>query len=323
MGKNLENIHRSWKRIKSSQRFKNTWMFLIFVAIALVFWIIIVLNDNIIKTFNVKLRITNVPDSVTFITLPPDEIHVTLRDKGTKIVRSGLLQDQVLNIDFGEYANDGVLRLTSSDLLAQLKADLGGGAQISSASIDSLRCYYTTSPGKRVPVIVNSDLTAASGYVIVGAPMPTEKSVLVYSYGNETDTVQRVYTQRLVKKDLSQSGSYTVKLLPLAGVRVIPSSIKVNVNVEALVHKEVYVTVDLLNVPESENLLLFPPKVPVSFFVPMSRFNDDNPSVHVVADYNDINDTNTSMLPVRITASATDLVNVKLLTDSVEYTLVK
>lgn len=298
-------------------------MFLIFVVIATVFWFIIALNDNVSETFRVGLRITNIPDSVTFITDPPSEIHVSLRDKGTKILRSGLAKNPTINIDFVEYAKDGVLRLSSSELMAQLKTDFGGMAQITSASIDSLRCYYTTSPGKRVPVIVRSDVSAASGYMIEGVPQSTVKSVLVYSYGDEVDTVHQVYTQRLVKKDLSQTSSYTVKLSPIAGVKIVPSEVTVEIKVEALVLKEAYVNVDPLNIPEGENLLLFPPKVPVSFYVPMSMFNDDNPSIHVVADYNDIRNTSSSMIPVRITASSSSLINVKLLTDSVEYTLVK
>lgn len=323
MPKNLENIRQNWRRVKNSSQFRNVMMFLIFVVIATIFWFIIALNDNVSETFRVGLRITNIPDSVTFITDPPVEIHVTLRDKGTKILRSGAVKNPTINIDFAEYARDGVLRLTSSDLMSQLKSDFGGMAQITSASIDSLRCYYTTSPGKRVPVIVRSDVSAASGFVVTGEPEPAVKSVLIYSYGDETDTVHQVYTQRLVKKDLSQTSTFPVKIVQIAGIKIVPPSVEVTVNVEALVHKEAYIAVDPLNIPEGESLLLFPPKVPVSFYVPMSKFNDENPSIHVVADYNDIRETKSSMIPVRITASSANLVNVKLMADSVEYTLIK
>lgn len=323
MGKKIDNIRQSWQRIRKSTRFHNVLMFLIFVFIAIIFWFILALNDNVTETFRVKINIINKPDSVTFITDPPTEIHVTLRDKGTQILRSGFVKNRRLNIDFAEYASDGVLRMTYSDLLSQLKTDLGGVAQITSASIDSLRCYYTTSPGRRVPIIIRSDVTAASGYVINGQLTPDPKSVLVYSYGEEADTVKAVYTQKLVKKGLSQSAAYTVKLLPIPGVKIVPSSIKVNVNVDALVHKETFVTIDPLNVPEGENIVLFPAKVPVSFFVPMSSFNEDNISIHVVVDYNDIKNQSGSMLPVHITASSSHYVNVKLMTDSVEYSLVR
>lgn len=298
-------------------------MFLIFVAIATVFWIIIALNDNITETFNVRLNVLNVPDSVTFITDPPAEIHVTLRDKGTNILRSGVVKDPTVNIDFREYARDGIFRVSPSDLMAEIKRDLGGAAQITSSSLDSLRLYYATGPGKRVPIIVRSEITPASGYIIEGSPTPIRKSALIYSYHDEIDTINRVYTQKLVKKDLSQTSNFNVKLVRIPGVKIKPSSVEVNVVVEPLVNKEVYVEVDPLNVPEGENLILFPNRVPVSFFVPMSHFNDENPNVHVVVDYNDVTAGMSSKLPVRITASAPHLVNVVLKADSVEYSLVK
>ena len=298
-------------------------IFLAFVVIAAVFWFVIALNDNVTDTFTVKLNIRNVPDSVTFITDPPAEIHVTLRDKGTNILRSGIVKNPVLNLNFDEYARDGILRLTVSDFSSELKGAFGGAAQITSSSIDSLRCYYTTEPGKRVPVEVNADVQAASGYVIAGAPVPLTKSVLVYSFNNETDTVRSVTTSRLVKKNLSQNSVFPVKIKQIPGVKIVPSTIKVEVKVEALVHKEVYVQVDALNVPEDVSLVLFPPRVPVSFFVPLSRFNDDSPAIHVVVDYDDIEKYGTSNLPVRITAAAGHLINVELKTDSVEYSVVR
>lgn len=298
-------------------------LFIIFVAIATLFWFILALNDNIVETFNVKLSVQNVPDSVTFITEPPGEVHITLRDKGTNILRSGVVKDPEVKIDFREYARDGIFRLSPSDLMSEIKSDLGGAAQITSSSVDSIRCYYAVGPGKRVPVVVRSEVTPASGYIIEGKPIPVQKSVLVYSYRDEKDTVSRVYTQKLVKKNLSQTSVFTVSLVDIPGIKIVPSSVDVNVIVQPLVSKEIYVEIDPLNVPEGESLILFPNRVPVSFFVPMSHFNDEEANIHVVVDYKDIPTTPGSKIPVRITASAANLENVVLKADSVEYTVVK
>ena len=323
MALKFDQLAHWWRRVKSSSQFHNVLMYLIFVAIAMVFWFIISLNDSVTETFKVKMVIQQVPDSVTFINDPPSEIHVTLRDKGTNILRSGFVKDPVLEINFNDYAHDGILRISPSDLVSELKADFGGVAQITSSSIDSLRCYYTSQPGKRVPVIVKADVSAASGYIIRGVPSSLKKSVLVYSYGSETDTVHQVYTRMLSKKDLSQTSVFTVGLAPMRNVKIVPSKVDVKVLVEPLVHKEVYVTVETQNIPVGKSLLLFPPRVPVSYYVPMSDFNNADPRVKVIADYNDIKSTGSSKVPVRIEKAASNLVNVELKADSVEYTLVK
>ena len=317
------SLLRRWRRLKESSQFHNVLMFLVFVAIALIFWFIVALNDSVTETFRVKLNIQNVPDSVTFINDPPQVIHVTLRDKGTNILRSGIVKSPEVNLNFRDFARDGIFRVTSAELTGEMKEDIGAGIQIANSSLDSLRLYYTTDPGRRVPVVVQADLTAASGYMIASQPMPLTKSVLVYSRRDEADTIHKVLTQKLTKRDLSKSSIFKVKLRPIPNVKIVPNVVKVRVPVEALVHKVTYVPIEIYNVPEGESLLLFPNRVPVSCFVPMSRFNDEKIPVRVSVDYSDTKITTGAKIPVRITNSSPSIINAELQLDSVEYTLVR
>lgn len=323
MGKRIENIGSRWRRIRTSPQFHNALMFLVFVAIAAIFWFIVALNDSITQTFRVRLLVQNVPDSVTFITDPPADIHVTVRDKGTNILRSGVIKHPTVSVNFADYARDGIFRLTQADLSAELKSDLGGAASITAVSLDSLRIYYSTEPGKRVPVVVQADVSAASGYIIPGQPVSLTRQVKIYSYKNEVDTVHSVKTQLLTRAGLSQTSVFDVKLVPIHQVRIVPAQVQVRVPVEPLVHKETFVSVEVENQPDDESLLLFPNKVPVSFYVPMSHFNDDTFPMRVVADFNETHTTTGSRISVKVRDHSDALINVELKTDSVEYTLVK
>ena len=298
-------------------------MFLVFVVIATIFWFITALNESVSQSYEVQFSIRNIPDSVTFITDPPADFHVSLRDKGTNILRSGVFKNPVIDVNFEDYARNGVFRISASDLNAEIKADIGSNASISGISIDSLRLYYTDQPGRRVPIVVQSDLTAASGYVISGSPTPVKGSVLAYSIRDEADTLRRVYTKKVVKKDLSQSIVVTVPIIAPANVKLIPSEIEVRINVEPLVRKETYIRVDVDNLPAGEGLLLFPNSVPVSFYVPMSRFNDDSFPIRVYVDYQDTYKTPGSRIPLYLVDSSGSIINPTLSIDSVEYTLVK
>ena len=298
-------------------------MFLVFVVIATIFWFITALNESVSQSYEVQFSIRNIPDSVTFITDPPADFHVSLRDKGTNILRSGVFKNPVIDVNFEDYARNGVFRISASDLNAEIKADIGSNASISGISIDSLRLYYTDQPGRRVPIVVQSDLTAASGYVISGSPTPVKGSVLAYSIRDEADTLRRVYTKKVVKKDLSKSTVVTVPIIAPANVKLIPSEIEVRINVEPLVRKETYIRVDVDNLPVGEGLLLFPNSVPVSFYVPMSRFNDDSFPIRVYVDYQDTYKTPGSRIPLYLVDSSGSIINPTLSTDSVEYTLVK
>ncbi|MDE6409892.1 MAG: hypothetical protein K2K81_06580 [Muribaculaceae bacterium] len=309
--------------MKASKGFHNTVVFLCFVAVSTVFWFILAMNDNVTKTFDVNLKIVNVPDSVTFITDPPESIHVTLRDKGTNLLRVGVVNHPSIYINFRDFASKTYFRFSKNDLDAALKATFGSSAQIGSVSIDSLALRYTTGKGHRVPIVVRADVSASAGNVITGLPEPMERVVRVFSVSTNIDTLSRVYTEPIVKRNLSETTDVEIPLVPMPGVKMVPSKIKVRITVDPLVKKDALATVRAVNVPGGMSLLLFPAVVPVSYYVPMSHFNDEDVPIRVTVNYEDIERTPVSRLPLSITATENYVASPHLEQSDVEYTLVR
>lgn len=313
-----------WKKLRNTRNFRNILLFLVFVVIAALFWLIMALNDSVQDSMDVRLKIHNIPQGITFIQEPPKKIHVTVRDKGTSMLRNSVLHRPTLNINFDEYASNGVFRFSASDLYSALRSTFGSSAQITAVSIDSLRLNYTNGPGRRVPLIVVSDVTPATGYVIAGKLKCSRSSVVLYSDSEEADTITRVYTERIVKRNLSATEKVNVKVLsPGKGVRLEPAVVTVTIPIETLVKKKSTVPVKVINVPGNESLMIFPANVEVTYFVPMSRFNSDNGEIVVLADYNDMVKHRGNRMPIRVGHHGAEVRNVTLLTDSVEYTIVR
>lgn len=319
----FRDLLEKWRGVKAQQGFHDFVLFLVFVGIATLFWFVMSLNDSVTETFDVNLQIENVPDSVTFINDPPASFHLTMRDKGTNLLRSGVFSHPKIGINFRDYSSKGEFRVTHSELTNLLKTLFGSTSQITACSLDSLLLYYTTEKGKRVPVVVCADLTAAPGSVISGAPESMERAVLIYSKGDEADTVTRVYTERIVKRNLQETTDVEVRLRPIASTKIVPSSVKVRIPVEPLVKKESMATVKAVNVPAGESLLLFPNRVQITYYVPMSLFSSDLVPVDVVVDYAERGSAKGGRLPVRIGSFAEYVENPVIHADSVEYTLVR
>lgn len=297
---------------------------MIFVGIAGLFWLIMTLNDSVQDGCIVNVKITNKPDSITFISEVPNTFHVEVKDKGSSLMRTMWLKTPTVNLNFRELAENGQLICTHSDLMVALKETFGINATIVSSSVDSLRLVYTDNPGKQVPVVVAVNAGARAGYIVYGQPQADPSRVTVYGPREILDSVTRVYTKVYIETDLSESKQFLSELKPIKGARIIPSKVQVNVNVEPLVAKEEIVGVVAENVPSDENLLLFPSNVRVSYFVPMSEFSDEKKAVRVVVDYNELANHMGERLPLRIeTIGASNAVNPVLHTDSVEYTLVR
>ncbi len=324
MDQKIEEARSKWKRLRSTSGFHNAVVFLIFVAISALFWLILALNDSAQQNFNVRVQLTNVPDTVTFISDVPEKIHVNVRDKGTNLWRSGFMRHPSMQIKFKDYASKGILRFSREDIMAALKVTFGTSAQITSVSLDSLKLVYTTNKGKRVPVVVNSKIIPDLGSILEGTVKAVPSSVYVYGEQNITDTINKVVTHLLDLKDVSETTTQEVSIVKIAGVRIVPSSVNVTVPIEPLVKKQSMVTITPINVPHGESLLLFPSKVPVEYYVAMSRLgDDDDASIEIQVDYHEISSSSGDKLPVEVVRYPDRFCNLSLKTDSVEYTIVK
>lgn len=324
LNKILKTIEDWCRRLRNSSRFRSILTFAVFVGIAAMFWIILTLNDSVQDGCVVNVKISNKPDSITFISEVPKTIHVEVRDKGSSLMRTMWLKTPTVNLNFRELAEQGQLICSRSDMMSALKETFGSTATIISSSLDSLRLIYTDRPGKTIPVVAEVKATAKAGYIVYGQPVSDPPRVTAYGPREIIDSITRVMTKSYVEHDLSETRSFAAELKNILGVRLIPSKVNVKVNVEPLVAKEVMVTIVAENVPQDEDLLLFPSNVRVSYFVPLSEFSDDKKAVRVVVDYNDLADHRGERLPMRIEQiKGITAVHPRLHSDSVEYTLVR
>lgn len=259
MGIDSDSLRQKWRAVKRTVAFHNLVLFLVFVAIATLFWVIMALNDSAQDSCYVKVSVSNCPDSVTFISDIPERINVTVRDKGTNLWRNHY-RHPTMNINFRDYASKGVLKYSRNDIQTSLKAIFGPTAQIIYVSLDSISLDYTTNKGKRVPIVIEENVEAASGSIIEGLPTAKPTNVLVYGEKSVIDTIMKVYTERIDLKDLSETRTVEVAVKRIRGARIMPSKINVTIPVEPLVKKQALITITPVNVPKGESLLLFPPR---------------------------------------------------------------
>lgn len=298
--------------------------FAVFVGIAAMFWLILTLNDSVQDGCIVNVKISNKPDTITFISNVPKTIHVEVKDKGSSLMRTMWMKTPTVSLNFRELAENGEMICSRSDIMSALKETFGNSATILSSSLDSLRLVYTDRPGKSIPVVAEVNASAKAGYIVYGTPVSDPPRVTAYGPREIIDTLHRVKTKSYVEQDLSETRSFISELKNIPGVRLIPSSVNVKVNVEPLVAKEDIIAVVAENVPQDENLLLFPSNVRVSYYVPMSEFSDDKKAVRVVVDYKDLSEHRGERLPLHIEPiKGIYAVNPRLHSDSVEYTLVR
>lgn len=282
-----QEIARSVDRAIASRRGRDVMLYLLFVVVAFVFWLLLSLDSEVQRDFEVPAELTEVPDSVTVIGKMPPSFSVSVRAKDAQLLRFLWGRMPSMKLKWEGMTSDNLISLSHSKIDARLREYFGNGVSIVSFKPDSIHLAYSTLPGRRVPVVIKADIHPNLQYIISGPITANIDSVSIYSARDLPHDLRAVTTEPIVKSGLKDTTCYEVKFVPVPGARIIPDRIIVTVPVEPLISRRQMIPVEVINVPSDMNMLTFPSKVEVSYLVPMSAYKDDYP-LKAYADYRSI-----------------------------------
>ena len=320
---NIRKIIIVCKRQIGNERTKTVLQYMVFVFISFVFWLVLTLNNSFQRDFTIPVKLASVPDSTTLISDVPSAIKISIKDRGTAMLKYALGNLPTLTLNFKTYdKGDGVFRVNMIDLRSEVRNIFNNSATITSISPDSIRLTYTNLPGKKLPVRLDLDIQPNLQYVINGPITSSVDSVVVYSDRQTLSELTEVYTYRVDEHNLTDTLRREVAISPLTGVKIVPKSVTLTIPVEQLINKRQMVPVITINRPGNVNVLTFPAMVEASFLVPQSMYKK-NVDIKVAVDYNDIRETHTKMVGVNVIEAPGICKSMSLSVDSVEYLIEK
>lgn len=300
-----------------SNRGKDVLLYLLFVAVAFVFWVFMALDTERQRDFDVPFELQEIPDSVTVIGQIPAEVSVSVKGKDSQLLRFSWGSQSPVKFKWSDQAEDNVLLIPQTKLEAKLCDYFGTAVQVVSFRPDSIRLNYTTQPGVKVKLVVQADIRPNLQYIQSGPAVANVDSVMLYSATDIPHSLRAVSTEPIVKSGLKDTARYEVKVKPIAGVRIIPDKVTVTVPVEPLISRKRSVRIETINVPEGISLVTFPSVVEVSYLVPMSSYSDEYP-IKAFVDYNDTRLPG-NKIPVSLSVIPAIYHNVSKSMDNVEY----
>ena len=293
-------------------------MFMVFLAVSGILWTVLSLNEEEQSDIRMPLKITHVPDSVTMISLGPDALSVSLRAKGTQLMKMSFGGAPTVNVDFRAYARKGLLQLNNADLKALVR-NASGGSQVSVVFPDTLHIPFTTHQGFKLPVAIDYRVTAGPQASLTGAPRLSTDSVKVYMANNALpDRFDAVTTEPVRILGLDKTTTQRVKLTGPRNSRIVPDSIDVTFEVEPLIFKSRKVVIEPVNVPRNVKLITFPAQIDVFYMIPVSEYHKGRAQFRVVADYRTLSQSS-GKVKLSLRDVGDKLQNVHLSADSAEY----
>lgn len=304
----------------TSARGREVGLFLLFLVVAYVFWLLLTLNNEYQEDIEVPISIVNVPDSVTFVSEVPSAVKVSVRDKGSVLIRHKMGGNKPMKLEWQDYSStNSKFMMGRVDLGARLRDYFGASSQIVTVVPDSIRINYTTEPGRKVPVLVKADVNASLGNVINGPITIDTDSVMLFSVNDLPKGVNSVETIPIVRSNLSDTSHITVRIDPIPGVRIVPDRVTITVPVEPLIARRQMARITVKDCPAGKGLLTFPSQVEVSYLVPMSDYNSEPFDIKAFVSFDDAVRSTTSKVPVRLSLIPELYRNVSVSPDSVEY----
>jgi len=262
-----------WVRVRNifySKKSHDVFVFLFFFVVSAGFWLLQTLNETFETEISVPLKLKNVPEDVYITTELPRQIHVTIRDRGTTLVRFIRYTVQnAIEVDFAKYdagLTTGRVQVPSSDIQQWIQKQLGVSSSINSMRPDTLEYYYNRGVARRLPVKVCGSITAAPQNYIQSVSL-SEDSVLVYAPNAVLDTMQYAYTQAVSFLQMREDAVHNVSFRRMKGVAYDPGMVQVTAHVGYYAEKTVEVPVIGLNFPADKVLRTFPSKATVTFRV--------------------------------------------------------
>jgi len=302
---------------------KQTLIFLFFLALSTVFWLFQTLGETYEQEFSVPIELRGVPSDVVITTDLPENLRITLRDKGSQLLAYRYIRQlRSVVIDFAGYANaSGHVVISGAELAKQIQASLVGGTQLVSIKPDTLEFYYNYGQCKRVPVAIQGNITTANLYTLAGSRLSTD-SVTVYASRSLLDTITAAWIKPIDLRNLSDTTRIEAEFVKVRGAKFTPNRVHLTLFVDRMVEKTVQVPVEQVNFPATKQLRTFPASVNVTFQVGMGLYRKiTSENFVLVVNYEDLLRSKGNRTRLALKTIPTGVSHVRIAPEEVEYVI--
>jgi hypothetical protein len=331
MSKITERIKKT-KNIRNVKIGKKTRVFLFFVFLTTILWFLNALNQEYITDIKIKVSYYNFPRNKSNISELPKNFTVSVKAYGYEIFKYQLKRKFVplkIDLNAGKFTrlfdNDTTqFYVLTKEFKDQIESQFQGKMQIEVLKPDSLYFHFVTQKHKKVPVESAITINPAHQYIVKGDIIFIPDSVTIAGPSIFIDTIDKVFTEKLVINNEKTSINQEIKIARINGIDISPD--KVIFSAEIVEYTEVAIKLQLkeLNVPDSIVLHLFPSTITVYCKVGINSIDKiDASDFFAVIDYNSIKENMGEEIPVKIITYPSNIYSFYFTPEFVQYIIEK
>ena len=254
---------------------KETLIFLLFILLALSFWLLQNLQQEYEIEIFIPVQYNNMPKEMLSTTHYPQEIVAKVRDKGTVLLNYSWLRSfHPVEVNLEDVMKEKEIQISRRTIEASISKQLFTTTSLLNIEPQTLTIEYAELQHKDVPIEIDMEVSLEPGYYISGAMTVVPEKVRLYASNHTLDSITNVKTVYSEIKKVKQTQEIKLRLLQKDNVQMEPEEVTVTVPVEEFTEKRIIVPITCNDLPDHYVLRTIPVLVEVVCNVPISRFRE-------------------------------------------------
>lgn len=208
----------------------------------------------------------------------------------------------------------------------RINAQLGTAIELISLKPDTVIFPFETLFVKKVPVILNSEISFKLGHDIMNNLIIKPDSIKVIGTQAEVDQINKVETEILDLKEVSDTINTVLSLKKPDNnkIKFSKNSVKVLAKVEKFTEGTLEVPITIVNKPLDVSINYFPKTIAVSYYVSLNNYKNIKPlDFKVECDFSEIENTNKTFFTPKLIKSPDLVKNARLIQNKVEFIIIQ
>ena len=317
------------KEVKSDN---NTLVLVICLIVSTLFWFLKALNDDYRTDIEFPIEFVNIPDNYQIYGEIPEELSVTIQNKGFNIMRYKFsFVFSSLKYDVSKYfkktqeeLNDGVIEITPAALRNSIEGELISNSDFIGVYPEGISIAYSKYREVKLPIRVVADVQTEKQHIVSDKITTTPDSVTVLGSGKLLEQTEAIYTIPIRAHNLEDSLIRNVSLQDVEGLKYDVKKVKLVVPVESFTEKLVQVPVVGLHFPDSLTIRTFPGFATVSCICGLSKYNSIHPSdFKCYIDYNQVEKVSTGRAELQLITTNENIKRAVVKSKNIDYLIEK
>lgn len=320
-------LHKLRKEITTSIKNRKINVFFLFLLLAFVILIFTKLSNHYTNTITFDIHKINIPEEHVVLNDSTAKLRVTLKTHGFKWLRY-YVHSPKITVDFSK----DVTKTRSTYIWDKTRAfmysdtQFGDNVELINISPDTLIFKYDVNLVKKVPIILDTEISFASGFDLTGDYNLTPDSLEVVGPEIIASKITSVQTETLKMNDVKSNISRKVKLkLPEdnTDLKFSITETQVSATVEKYTEGTLKIPVTVTNVPKNATINYFPKEVVVVYYTSLRNFKNVTANDFVVeCDFSAITNQQPYLIP-KLSKTSQLIKSAKINQHRIEYIILE